>query len=249
MPYREFIQRIDRGDPITADYLNTVARAAGLNVSGANGFAGPEGFWLRDRKDIAGRLFKNTGEDTIPAYGIIRITGQATGVGNAKILAGAKPNIYGSQYLHFVNGPKDIASGKVGRCFDDDIATALYDDADGTPAAGELWGPRASTYALKKNTGGWMVLWNVDSTANTVLVRRTPFTWFRGTADADIAKTATGTVSIYYGTGGTYTDTTINMTGCVNEFADITSGSIVEVVWEYDVAGAKWKIVQAECSS
>ena len=246
MPYHGFIERFDRGDRLTAEWCNEVSRAVGMELSAPNGFAGPEGVWLRERPIVKGRLFKNTAEDTIPAYGLIRITGTIA-VGNAKLLAGAKPNTYGSQYMHYVNGPKAVTAGSIGRCRDDDSVRALYDDADGTPAAGERWGPRAATYKLKKNTGGWMIEGDADTTAKTVLVRRVPFLRFRGVADGAISKGSSGTVSIYYGTGGSYTDSTVNMSSVLAELGAVGSGKIVYCTWEGDIEGVKWVVDPAEC--
>lgn len=245
MPYQDFIEQFEKGDRLTAEWCNEVSRAVGVQFGGPYGFASREGIWLRERPILKGRLFKNTGEDTIPAYGLIRITG-TTAVGNAVVLAGAKPNIYGSQYMHYVNGHKAIDAGYLGKCFDDDTVRVLYDSADGTPAAGEMWGPRASTYKLKKNTGGWIIEGDVDTTAYTVSVRRMPFIRFHGVTDAAIAKDASGTISIYYGPDAG-TDSTVNMSSVYNSYGDVAISKDVECLWDFDIAGAKWRVVAAEC--
>lgn len=63
-----------------------------------------------------------------------------------------------------------------------------------------------------------------------------------GKTDASHAKGASGTISIYAGTPGSETDTTINITA-FNKFADIASG---KWVWAMPY-GVNWYITAAEC--
>jgi hypothetical protein len=129
---------------------------------------------------------------------------------------------------------------------------AAYTSGDGTPGAGELWGPRSGGWTLRKNTGGFMVVGlqsiaTGDTPLNFAVVERCPFVRFHGVTDAAIAKDAEGTVSIFYGTGAG-TDSSVNMADhCYNSFANVAISKDVECVWEGDLAGAYWRIVAAEC--
>ena len=112
------------------------------------------------RLDASLRVTNNAASD-VPAFGIMRVTGAQASAGYNRWLTVAQPNTYGSQFMHIVNGPQIITAGEMGRfvpepwpCF------AAYDSADGTPAAGELWGPRSGGWKLKKNTRGLIVLGN-----------------------------------------------------------------------------------------
>lgn len=58
MPYQDFIQQLKKGDPITADWLNEVARAAGIEFSVPNGIATREGVWIGEKLGIRLRLGK-----------------------------------------------------------------------------------------------------------------------------------------------------------------------------------------------
>lgn len=197
-----------------------------------------------------GVSFSNSTEEEIPAHAVIRISGTATD-NQSTIFNGAKPNTYGSQFSHYINGSEDVIAGQAGTCFDpralEGGVVALYDSDDGTPLFGEQWGPRSGTWKLKKSTGGFRVVGVVDSEEHLVLVTQDPFLRFRGITDASIAKGADGTVSIYTGNNGSYSDTSVNMTDVYNDFGDVDSTKKVECVWEGDIEGVKWKIVAAEC--
>jgi hypothetical protein len=197
--------------------------------------------------DFHWREFRNDSGETIPPFSCVRITGAVIVETGRVTLKVGKPNTYGAQYSHAFTGPVSVADGKYGLCTRSDGAVAVYDDADGTPAFGELWGPRDATWKLKKNTPGFVVD-IVTSTANKlVTVRPCPFLRFHGVTDAAHNKDASGTVSIWYGTGAG-TDSTVNMASVYNAFGNVASGKDVECVWEGDVAGTSWKFVAAECS-
>lgn len=200
---------------------------------------------LGEQFRVTGFEFRNDSGEEIPGFACVRITGMVK-VGSRNILTVGKPNTYGSQYMHRFNGPTPVASGLYGVCYLGSQVPALYDTADGTPAFGESWGPRDATWKIKKNTGGWQIVGNSDSTAGVVLVERVPFLRFHGVADSAINLDASGTVSIFYGTGAG-TDSTVNMSSVYNSFGNVSSGKDVDCVWEYDVAGTAWKIVAAEC--
>lgn len=194
--------------------------------------------------------FRNDAEEAIPAYGVLRITGTVEVVGR-QFLKAAKPNTYGSQLSHYVNGPLPVASGKYGECMVPlSPIAAHYDSADGTPAFGESWGPRASTWKLKKNTGGFKVLGLIDSTQHLVLVQQEPFLTFRGKANADIAAGALGTASIYYQSAlGTYSDSSVDTpTNSVFNALDETveSGAWIECGYAPFGSTEGWRITQGD---
>lgn len=206
------------------------------------------GEWNR----IVWEEFYNESGEQIPAFACMRITGMMT-LGGRNIVKVAKPNTYGSQYMHRLNGPLPVEIGKYGICTRSAGAAALYDTADGTPAFGERWGPRDATWKLKKNTGGWMVMGNADATNGVVIVQQAPMLSFHGVTDAAHNKDAGGTVSIHYRSGATaYTDTTVNMSSVFNAFGNVASGKDVRCQWDDDgtTSGVGWwEIVAAECSA
>jgi hypothetical protein len=161
------------------------------------------------------------------------------------VLTVAKPNTYGSQGLHALNGPQAVAAGASGLCTFAMPAPAVYETSDGTPAFGEKWGPRDGSWKLRKNTGGFQIAGSPDATHGVVLVVASPMLSFVGKTDADHDKGATGTVSIYAGSLGSESDTGANMTDVYNRFADIASGKWVRCAWNHD--GQQWELTAAEC--
>ena len=204
-----------------------------------------------DLKDMQWEEFRNDSGEEIPAFAVMRCTGAALIDSGQVVLKMAKPNTYGSQYLHYLNGPIKVANGKFGLCTQSRGAVALYDTADGTPAFGERWGPRDATWKLKKNTGGFAVVEVSNSTDGLVMVQQAPMLSFHGVTDAAINKDAGGTVSIYYRSGATaYTDTTVNMSSVFNAYGNVGSGKDVRCQWENDATSSGagwWEIVAAEC--
>lgn len=188
--------------------------------------------------------FRNDSSDVVPAFGIVRITGSITRR-RQTVLKVDQPNTYGSQFLHAVNGPQEVSANKYGLCTLDFPAIALYDDGDGTPAFGEAWGPRDDSWKLRKSTGGFQVVGSPDTEASIVLVSRSPMLSFLGKTDAAINKGNSGTVSIFAGALGSESDTTVNMSGVYNRFANVASGKWVRCHWNHDAQ--KWELVSAEC--
>lgn len=199
---------------------------------------------LNQACDNTWRQFRNDSGEVIPGCGILRITGLAT-VNNRQMLTVGKPNTYGSQFFHAINDIADIPVGGYGMCTLGWTAVVNYDSADGTPAFGEAWGPRDATWKAKKNTGGFMVTGNPDTTNFLVEVQKLPMLEFYGVTDAIHAVDATGTISIYTGTLGGETDTTVNMTGVLNRYGTVTSGTKVRCVWNWWNRG--WEFTNAKC--
>lgn len=204
-------------------------------------------------------VYNGEASQDCPGYGVMLTNGiQSLGSDMADYVPKLKrPDTYGCQWNAFIAGPDGIdhQSRGAAQMADHGQYVALYDDADGTPASGEMWGPRASTFKLKKNTGGFQVLGVVNSTRKLVLVRTAPFLQFRGVTNGAISSDARGTVSIYYRNSSTsapfWTDTTVDTptNSVVNGLdGDIDSGASVECVYDPLSDGTEqWKITQADC--
>lgn len=187
--------------------------------------------------------FRNDSGETIPPYGIIKITNTVKQNG-IYLLKGEKPDAWGSQYSHYVNGPAEVADGDEGRCY---VPTspvwAAYDTGD-TPAVGEPWGPTSGSWELSQDVGGFEVI-SSETDDGKVLVIQRPMLTFVGKTDASHSKSATGTISIYAGsTMGSESDTTVNKTGVYNRYADLDSGKWVTCRW---VRNDQWELVAGEC--
>ena len=197
--------------------------------------------------------FQNGDAGDMPANAVMKLTSWSAADPEKPFFSAVKPTAFGAQFSHAINDNAVVGTGQWGRCYLMQTVPALYDDADGTPAFGEIWGPRDNTWKLKKNTGGFRIAGTVDTTNKYVLVQPYPFLDFRGIADGTIGADARGTVSIYYRNASTsspfYTDTTVNMDNVVNDLdASVSSGAMVRVRWEPRSDGTgDWVIYQADC--
>jgi hypothetical protein len=190
--------------------------------------------------------FRNDSAEQIPAFGVVRLTGVVVLEPGRVALTADQPDTFGCQHRCAINGPVPVNAGKLGTLTREPLVPALFDSSDGTPSAGESWGPRAGTWMLKKNTGGFTVVGVTNAAAGLVLVEPAPMLAFLGKTDAALAKGATGSISIFSGaTIGAETDTDFNMIGVYNRFSDVESGKWVRCGWNDD--SARWELVAAEC--
>ena len=193
--------------------------------------------------------FRNDAGSTAPAGGILRVTGYNNDA-EEPFLTIDQPNTFGAQYNHAINDDFDVASGEYGYCCLGQIVPALYDSADGTPAFGELWGPRASTWKLKKNTGGFRV--RSTSTAGVsgdfrTLIYPEPFLYFRGVAAESITENTAGNVTVYIRTGATsYTSTSVTLSVLNDLDVNIETGATVHCVCEEYGTSVFWRAVNTD---
>ncbi len=94
---------------------------------------------------------KNANVGTIPAFGLVRVTG----ANGDRVLTVDKPNADSQAVL--VNGPADIPAGGNGICTRDSPADVLYDTGDGTPANGDTWGAAAGSWKLRSGKTGFAI--------------------------------------------------------------------------------------------
>jgi hypothetical protein len=239
-----------KGDDLYADDLNAIVNAIRPmpvgRASGADVIVNGAGTFVLPLPQEPGILIYNSdNSNVVPAYGIVLQNGiQTTGLN--PIISTKQPDTFGCQYNAYVNSYSQIGTQGDGLAQVGPMFTALYDSADGTPAAGELWGPRSGTFKLKKNTGGFEVVGVIDSTNHLVLVRSAPMLRLRGVSTPAIPINTTGTVEIWWRTGATtYSDTGATVSALNDLDAQVPSNADVELVWEpYGTEG--WKIVQSD---
>lgn len=100
---------------------------------------------------------RNTSGEDCPPFGLLVVTGsEQRGDSDGKkrtILVGTKPSTtFYREYV--VNGPQKLRAGKTGKCFVGGIIWIAFDDADGTPANGEGWGPKPGQWTASKGFPG-----------------------------------------------------------------------------------------------
>ncbi len=174
--------------------------------------------------------FRNEAGEEIPAYGILRLDGYVTLPSGRIVLAAKKPNTYGSQYLHAVNGPQKIAPQKTGICLIPTSVPGWALFASGSPQPGERWGPISGSWELKQHVGGFRIVG--ESNATRVLVVQAAIMTLLGKPDAEIAAGTSGTVSVFHGTtAGSETDSGQNITAYNRSNVDIPETTWVHASW------------------
>ncbi len=166
------------------------------------------------RSELARIRVHNDAGATIPAWGVMRITGVTT-VNDAWRITVAKPNT-AIQRAYLVNGPTDIATSADGwGTYLTHAAHVLYDDSE-TPAIGEEWGPQDDAWTLRKNHWGFVI---VGGNTGSSPVKRTVATQYIvndlvGKSDGAISKGSTGAVSVWRRneTSDAWEDSTMNVT-------------------------------------
>lgn len=139
--------------------------------------------------------FRNNSGETIPAFGVIRCSDSEAVEGRTVIIA-EKPNTYGSQYLHFFNGPIDVPAGGYGSCTSSFPALAKFNS--GSFSTGDLVGPVDDSWSLDADSRGFVVV-GVSGGGGALVVNRLPMLAFTGRFNATVAKGATEDVSVYVG--------------------------------------------------
>ncbi len=79
-----------------------------------------------------------------------------------------KPNTDSDQ-SYMINSAMPVAASGFGLGTFDAPFRVAYDT--GTPAVGEEWGPEDGSWTLVTDSGGYVVLGNIDTTAKTMLVK------------------------------------------------------------------------------
>lgn len=164
--------------------------------------------------------FNNTTGVQVPAFAVMRISDYKPPTANTSlskksedILSIFQPSTFGSQHLHYINGPTPVDNNAFGLCTNQWPAWALYDQSDGTPVIGDFWGPRNATWKLKKSTGGFRIAGTPDTTNFIVPVVQAPMYQFYGkNTGSQVAKGSPCAVNVYTGTFGSETDSGVQLT-------------------------------------
>ena len=189
--------------------------------------------------------YRNTASQPVPPYGVLRVSGvEWVSPGRVRLVAGQFDR-FGCQYDAVVNGPVWVPAGGVGEAHSASPCAVLYDKGDGTPVAGERWGPRAGGWSLRRQTGGFAVLGVTNPDEGLVLVQPAPMLSLIGKVDGAHNRGTTATVSIYAGPLGGETDTQHDLVGVYNRFGDVPAGKWVRCVWNDQ--HQQWELVTAEC--
>ena len=192
-------------------------------------------------------IFKNDSSDDMNPSTIIKLTGIEVQDNKTVRLVGNQPDS-AANFILAVTGLEVVAVGKWGQCTPmGNVFQAKYDTADGTPANEENWGCDNGTSLLKKNFGGGQhAVIGSDSTSELAVVMHTGIVQRWGKADAAVVSGATGTYSVYVGTGATssWTDSGDNVTARNLFEADATTAQYHLLTY----AGSEWGALPIECA-
>ena len=186
--------------------------------------------------------FRNDDTTDAPAFGVMQITGAVIdATSGERVVTVIQPNKFGCQYDVLVNGAEPVTPGELGNAqlLGGPVA-ALYNVGDGTPAQGEIWGPRAGDWLLRKDTGGFEICGNPSG--GSVMVNHAPWLTFVGVAVTAFAANASGTVRIYMGANGSETDTGVTMS-VWNRYAAIQAEKRLDCLW----FGRGFQVNSVEC--
>ena len=121
-------------------------------------------------KRIHWHPFRNAGTETIPAFGVMRITGVENRNGVAVYTVDKPSTTF--QRLYLINGPKQVAAEGYGSgTFD--VTYALC-SSSASPAYGESWGAKHSEWLLFQHRPGFFILggYTGDGAAQRAMVRQ-----------------------------------------------------------------------------
>lgn len=186
------------------------------------------------------KVHNNSGE-LIPAYAVMRVESVSETTDVHEVV---KPNTtFKSRYL--VNLETAIPIDGTGHAtWLDRSANVLYNSSSGSPAIDEEWGVKSGQWTLEKNRPGFLITGGNDTNGTDYWTRAKQHlvTMLKGKPDADIAKGATGTVSIYMGAQGVEAVTEYDITGSALGAA-VTADKWVVVWFESGV----WYVSPWEC--
>jgi hypothetical protein len=189
-------------------------------------------------------FFNNSGE-TIPAFGVMKVYAESSlsdsqGVTSA-IYAVQKPDTTFAR-LYLVNGSDTVAASAYGTgSFVDLPDRVLYDSADGTPVAGQVWGPYPGQWSLKRHMYGFYIIGDPNTTALHVRCTQRLVMDVVGKADGAISLGSSGTVSVWK--GNRVADSTANVASCASTYIATDASDQVRVSWHSETP----EITAKEC--
>ena len=179
--------------------------------------------------------FYNKSSEQIPAFGVMRCTGTRF-LDSQLALECEKPDAYGAQYRHFINGRLPVDEGEYGLCSRPGFP--VWAACEAGIRAGELCGPVDDSFELKRHVGGFTAVADADDDQRRVLVVAAPLLAVRGKALSSLSKNATGTVIVYHDL--TETNYIID---AYNVYGDVLASADVRCDW----VNNQWEIGMAEC--
>ena len=193
----------------------------------------------------------NSGEETIPPFGLVQIE-SLTHSGNRPLVGVGAPQQDHWQAGMAVNGPVSLPAGEHGLCSSDFPLLVRYDAEGETPAIGEQWGPASGEFDARPDGTGLTIL-AIDAVHGRLFVVASGLSaaWREGRLLTALA-VATGGGSgateaalelFRPGGGWTATGTTVTVVNR-DPTLSLAAGTYVQVVQQ----SGEWRIIWAACS-
>lgn len=188
--------------------------------------------------------WKNEHESECPGFGAVLISGIEQADNEQWVLTGTRPDKITNVLIGF-NSTTPIGNGEYGQLTLDVTAFAYYDTDDGTPEHGEMWGPDADTWKIKKNGGSLWYVVGADSENELCMLARMGFAMWTGETDAAVTSGTSGTISVTGGgTIGSEDDSGDNQSAYLHG-PDVSSGIRVNLK---RTGPTNWEFFPTECN-
>jgi len=194
--------------------------------------------------------FRNDSGETIPPHAVMRVTGTDL-VGEQQVLTASKPSTTFQRY-YAINGTAAVRDGRIGRCTTGPQCIVRY-DTSATPAFGETWGAKPSSWDLFQGRPGFNVLGVFTNTRSPVInlvhALAYPVNCLKCKPDSNITANSSGTASIFFNGADTGD---MNLT-LYNDWPDngqtISSGKeVIAYFFGDESTGAgEWHQIEREC--
>lgn len=194
--------------------------------------------------------FRNDSGEDAPAHAVMRVTGTAV-VGDQQVITVDKPNATFQRY-YAINSTAAVPDGRVGRCTFGPPAIVRYDNSN-TPAFGETWGAKPSSWDIFRGRPGFNILGVFTNTRvptiNLVHTLTYPVDVIKCTPDSNITAGSSGTASIYMN-GADTTDMNITL---FNDWPDngqtlsAAKETIARFFGDESDGDGEWHQIEREC--
>ena len=159
--------------------------------------------------------FRNDSGQIVPPFGVIKITGStssaALGIGRY-IFTATRPNS-DTVNIFALNSQQSVPVGGYGLCTLSWPAFAAYDQNDGVPGIGTVWGPKSGQFTMAKGNPGFAIAGTAGSSAVWVISdpAKSEFGRIEGLTTGAVAGASTFTIN------------TVKVISGANPLADPTS--------------------------
>ena len=116
------------------------------------------------------KTFVNESGETVPPYGVLKITGWEADRNERDHFTATKPD--GSDGIFLLNSMFPVPDGKIGHLTDHNGMRAKV--SGGTPENGEVWGPEDGSWGLVKDAPGFKIVGDFAAGAVRVMFTESP---------------------------------------------------------------------------